>query len=158
VFVSRNVDAASASAVSFTRIDTLSTVDPGRFVSGIQVDPANPLHAWISYSGYNESTPATPGHVFSVTYNPVAGTATWTSADGDIGNLPVNDVVVDNNTGDLYASTDFGVLRQASGSSSWTLAGSGLPNVEVAGITMDATHRLLFAATHGRGAYKLILP
>jgi hypothetical protein len=158
VFVSRNVDAASASAVSFTRIDTLSTVDPGRFVSGIQVDPANPLHAWISYSGYNESTPATPGHVFSVTYNPVAGTATWTSADGDIGNLPVNDVVVDNNTGDLYASTDFGVLRKASGSSSWTLAGSGLPNVEVAGITMDATHRLLFAATHGRGAYKLILP
>jgi hypothetical protein len=158
VFVSRNVDAASASAVSFTRIDTLSTSDPGRFVSGIQVDPANPLHAWISYSGYNESTPAAPGHVFSVTYDPVGGTATWTSADGDIGNLPVNDVVLDNNTGDLYASTDFGVLRQASGGSSWTLAGSGLPSVEVAGITMDATHRLLFAATHGRGAYKLVLP
>jgi hypothetical protein len=158
VFVSRNVDAASASAVSFTRIDTLSASDPGRFVSGIQVDPANPLHAWISYSGYNESTPATPGHVFSVTYDPVAGTATWTSADGDIGNLPVTDVVLDKNTGDLYASTDFGVLRQASGSSSWTLAGSGLPSVEVAGITMDATHRLLFAATHGRGAYKLVLP
>jgi hypothetical protein len=158
VFVSRNADAASAAAVSFTRIDSLSTSDPGRFVSGIQVDPANPLHAWISYSGYNQSTPAQPGHVFSVTYDPVAGTATWTSADGDLGNLPTNDVALDPATGDLYLATDFTVLRQAAGTSTWVLAGAGLPNVEVAGITMDATHRQLLAATHGRSAYRLTLP
>jgi hypothetical protein len=157
VFVSRNADDANAAAVSFTRIDPLSTSDPGRFVSGIQVDPANPLHAWISYTGYNQSTPAQPGHIFSVTYDPVAGTASWTSLDGDLGNLPTNDVALDTTTGDLYLATDFTVLRQEAGTSTWVLAGAGLPNVEVAGITMDAAHRQLLAATHGRSAYRLQL-
>lgn len=158
VFVSQNADAANPASVSFARIDSLSTSDPNRFVSGIQVDPANPLHAWISYSGYSASTPSTPGHVFSVTYNPGAGTATWVSVDNGLGDLPANDVALDSNTGDLYLSNDFTVLRLPSGGSAWVLAGAGLPNVEVSGITMDAAHRQLLAATHGRGAYRLALP
>src|SRR5437870_672871 len=53
VFISTNADAAAGS-VTYTRLDTLpsATTDPGRFVSGIYVDPANSNHAWISYSGY----------------------------------------------------------------------------------------------------------
>ena len=58
---------------------------PNRFTSGIAVDPANPNHAWISYSGYNTTVGSvTPGHVFEVTFNPVArprpgptGATTW---------------------------------------------------------------------------------
>ena len=50
-------------------------IDPSRFVSSIYVDPANPNHAWISYSGYNINTPAQPGHVFEVTRT--GATATW---------------------------------------------------------------------------------
>ena len=119
--------------------------------------PGQPLHAWISYSGYTASTPATPGHVFSVTYDPVAGTATWTSIDNGLGDLPTNDIALDKNTGDLYLATDFTVLRLEAGSSAWVLSGANLPNVEVAGITIDAAHRQLLAATHGRGAYRLQL-
>ena len=59
--------------MSWTRLDTLAGNDPNRFVSGIVVDPANANHAWISYSGFNATTPATPGHVFEVTYDPGAG-------------------------------------------------------------------------------------
>src|SRR6266487_2417249 len=71
VFISSNADAAAGS-VTFTRLDTLpsATAAPGRFVSSIYIDQANPNHAWISYSGYSSLTPSTPGHVFSVTYNP----------------------------------------------------------------------------------------
>ena len=43
----------------------------------LHIDPANQNHIWISYKGFNAATPATPGHVFEVTYNPGAGTATW---------------------------------------------------------------------------------
>jgi hypothetical protein len=50
-----------ASAVTFARIDGLATNDPGRFVSGIAIDPANPNRAYISYSGYNFNTPRRPG-------------------------------------------------------------------------------------------------
>ena len=51
--------------------------------------------------------------MFEVTYNPGAGTATWTNLDGNtgpMGDLPVTDLVRDDVTGDLYASTDFGVM------------------------------------------------
>ena len=43
----------------------------------IAVDPGNPYHAFVSFSGYNAYTPTTPGHVFDVTYDPASGTATW---------------------------------------------------------------------------------
>jgi hypothetical protein len=157
VFISDNIDAPAASVV-FTRIDNLSGgTSPTRYPSTIAVDPANPHHAWISYSGYNSNTPAQPGHVFEVTWNGVA--ATWTSLGGtSFPDLPATAVVRDDPTGDLYAATDFGVLRLANASTSWTVAGSGLPMVEVPGLTIVPSARLLYAATHGRAAWVLQLP
>jgi len=155
VFVSDNSDAA-ANAVVWTRIDTLSTTDPARFVSSISIDPSNPHHAWISYSGYNANTPTQPGHVFEVTYT--GGSATWVDRSLNIGDQPINDLVRDDLTGDLYASTDFGVVRLASGGAAWTVAGAGLPAVEVPGLTIIPSARLLYAATHGRSAWLLKLP
>jgi len=158
VFISKNADADPAASVAFTRLDPLAANDPNRFVSSIYIDPANANHAWVSYSGFNAATPATPGHVFDVTYDPVAGTATWTSLDGDLGELPITDLVRDDVTGDLYAASDYGVLRLAAASSSWTLAASGMPNVETAGLTIVPAKRKLYAATHGMGAWSLNLP
>ncbi len=156
VFISKNADAAAGS-VTWTRLDTLASADPNRFVSSISIDPANGNHAWISYSGYNVNTPSQPGHVFSVMYDPVAGTATWTDISSNLDDLPITDLVRDDVTGDLYASTDFGVLTLPNGSSTWVAAGAGLPNVEVAGLTIVPGARVLYAATHGRSAWKLNL-
>jgi hypothetical protein len=163
VFVTHNGDAAAGS-VTWTRIDTLpsaATVSPGRFITHIYVDPANPNHAWISYSGYNFNTPSQPGHVFEVTYNPATPDATWTNLDGGtgpMGDLPVTAIVRDDNTGDLYAGTDFGVMRLLASSSTWLAAGTGLPNVEICGLTIVPSARVLYAATHGRSAWSLTLP
>jgi hypothetical protein len=158
VFISSNADAEPPSAVVFTRLDTLAANDPNRFVSGINVDPANPNHAWISYSGFNATTPTTPGHVFEVTYIPGAGTAAWVDVSHDLGDLPVTDVIRDDVRGDLYASTDFGVFRLAAGTTDWVEAAPGMPNVEVAGLTFVPSARRLYAATHGLGAWILNLP
>jgi len=162
VFISKNADAEPASAVTFTRLDSLAVNSPNRFVSSIFIDPPNASRAWISYSGFNAATPATPGHVFSVTYNAGAGTATWTSLDGTgagaLGDIPITDLVGDTLTGGLYASTDYGVLRLAARSSGWALASTGMPNVEVAGLTIVPNARKLYAATHGMGAWSLNLP
>jgi hypothetical protein len=161
VFISKNADAAAAS-VTYTRLDSLAANSPGRFVSGIVVDPADPNHAWISYGSYSSLTPTTPGHVFSVTYNQGAGTATWTSLDGSGGgafpDFPATGIAFDSVRGDLYVSNDWGVLRLANGSSAWAVAGTGLPNVEVAGLTIVPSARKLYAATHGRSAWQLTLP
>jgi len=73
----------------------------------------------------------------------------------DFGDLPVNDLVRDDVTGDLYASSDFGVSLLAAGTTSWVEAASGMPNVEVAGLTIVPGARILYAATHGQGAWRL---
>jgi hypothetical protein len=157
VFISKNVDADPAASVSWTRLDDDTAIDPGRFVSSIYVDPANGNHAWISYSGYGVNTPGTPGHIFEVTYNPGTGTSTWVDISHDFGDQPATDLVFDDVTGDLYAATDYGVLRLAGGTTTWTSAAPGMPNVEVTGLTMVSGDRILYAATHGLSAWRLNL-
>jgi len=163
VFITNNVAAEPASAVSWTRLDDDVTTDPSRFVSSIYVDPADGNHAWISYSGFNVNPFAPPppagppGHVFEVTYNPGTGTSTWVDRSYDFGDIPVTDLVRDDVTGDLYAATDFGVLRLAAGTTTWTAAAAGMPFVETTGLTILPGERILYAATHGLSAWRLNL-
>ena len=170
LFISKNADAADPSAVSFYRIDTPAT--PTRYPSGVSVDPKNPYHAIVTFSGYNayatQAGTAT-GHIFDVVVKPSTCTATptptcsatWTNIDNDIGDQPVTDVAFDQPSGDIYVSTDFGVLRLKNHSNSWIPAADGLPPVAVYGLTLTngrrGTDRVLYAATHGRGAYRLVL-
>jgi hypothetical protein len=158
VFVASNADNATAANVTFYRID--SSLTPTRFVSGIAIDPANPNHAFISFSGYNAYATASgtaTGHVFEVTYNPNTHVATWTNIDNNIGDEPITDIALDSKTGDLFVSTDFGVNKLKKNGNTWTPAGSNLPPVATYGLTIDSSARILYAATHGRGAWSLQL-
>lgn len=157
VFVSRNIDADPAGSVAWTRLDDDTAIDPGRFVSSIHVDSADGNRAWVSYSGYGANTPGTPGHVFLVVYDPGTGTSTWTDLSFDFGDLPVNDLVRDDATGDLYAGTDFGALRLANGTTTWTDSAPGLPHVEVTSLEVLPGERILYAATHGLSTWRLNL-
>jgi Arc-like DNA binding domain len=158
VYISKNAGAEPAASVAFTRLDDdAGSGAPGRFVSSIVVDPTDGNHAWIAYTGFDASTPTTPGHVFEVRYDPVAGTSTWTNLSYDLGDLPVNGIAVDFASHDIYAASDFGVFRLASDTTTWTAAAPGMPNVEVAGLTYVGKDRILYAATHGLGAWRLNL-
>jgi hypothetical protein len=156
VFVTSNADNPTAASVTFFRIDTSST--PTRFASGIAVDPSNPNHAYISFSGYNAYATAAgtaTGHVFEVMYNPTSHTATWTNLDNNLSDQPITGIALDANTGDLFVSTDFGVDMLRSGGTQWVPAAGSLPPVTVYGLTNDSNTRVLYAATHGRGAWVL---
>ena len=166
VFISTSADNPTASAVVYARLDSMpaATASPGRFVSGIYIDPKNSNHAWLSYSGYNSLDLTTPGHIFSVTYDPTAngglGDATWTSLDGSgstaFPDFPATSIAWDPYLG-LYASNDWGVLRLPIGSSNWTVAGAGLPMVEITHLVIVPGARRLYAATHGRSVWYLQL-
>jgi hypothetical protein len=93
-----------------------------------------------------------------VTYNPGTQTATFVDRSANLKDLPVTDVAFDPATGDLYSSSDFGVYKFAAGGTQWLLAAKGMPNVEVAGLTLVPGARVLYAATHGLGAWSLKLP
>jgi hypothetical protein len=165
VFVSKNAD-ASANSVTYFRLDNAlsATASPGRFVSGIFIDPANPNHAWLSYSSYSSLTPTTPGHIFSVVYDPTGngglGDATWTSLDGTgstaFPDFPATAIAWDSIKG-IYASNDWGVLRLPKGSTAWQVAGTGLPMVEVTDLKIIPSARRLYAATHGRSVWYMQL-
>ncbi len=154
LFISTNADAPAAS-VSFTRVDT--SAQPNRFISGIAVDPKNPLHAFVSFSGYSAYTPATPGHVFDVTYDPATAKATWKDISFDLGDAPITSIAYDDVMGDLYIATDFGVNVLQANDTTWAPAAPGLPMVAVYGLTISPSNRVLYAATHGRGAWRLNL-
>ena len=179
IWVTKNADSTNAAAVlqepdccgtgfnerqsdvEFDRVDT--PLQPRRFPSGISVDPRDPTGntAYISFSGYEAYTPGQPGHVFKAVYNPATGTATWIDLSGNLGDLPITDVELDAPSGDLYAAYDWGVLRLPAGGTNWVEADRGLPEVAIYELSQanipGTSKRVIYAATHGRGAYRLIL-
>ena len=166
--------------VTWHRIDNATS--PTRFPSAIYVDPDDVSHAWVSYSGYNATTPTTPGHIFEVTegsgpgsgtftnLNVEAGTAAFPTPTGT-GDLPVNDVVRDDAKKKLYVATDFGVLRgDNDGKGGWHVT-KGLPRFEITHLEIEPSSRvptcvglgkkdcptLIYAATHSQGIWRLDL-
>jgi hypothetical protein len=179
LFVTHNADVADPELVTWHRIDNATS--PTRFPSAIYVDPANSSHAWVTYSGYNISTPTTPGHVFEVTENAAPGTGTFVNLNvesggtsnyptpADNGDLPVADVVRDDATHTLYVATDFGVLRGSNdGHGGWHVT-KGMPRYEVMHLEIQPSNRvptcvggghcerLIYAATHSQGIWKMKL-
>jgi hypothetical protein len=97
--------------------------------------------------------------VFEVTWN--GATATWRDLAVESGNgdYPINDVVRDDLTGNLYAATDFGVLVGVPSGANYAWSQTtGLPRVEVPGLRIHPEQRVMYAATHGRSIYRMLLP
>jgi hypothetical protein len=122
---------------------------PTRWLTHIEVDPANANTAYVSVSGYRNGDPG--AHVFQTT---TGGTA-WQDISAGLPDAPVNDLALDpRNAAVLYAATDVGVFSRAAGV--WTPVGSGLPLVPIADVDAAAsgTTTVLTAATFGLGFYR----
>jgi hypothetical protein len=159
VFVSKNAD-APAPAVVFDRIDDdpqPAAITPPRFVTAIYVDPNDPNHAWITYSGFNTKTPTTPGHVFEVRYAPGASTFTRlddaTAPADKMGDIPATSIAV-SDSGTVYVGTDYGCVKRDS-DGSWRECGRGLPRMNVADLTYVRKQQTIYAGTHGQGVWAL---
>ena len=158
VFISKNSDNPAPAAVIFDRIDNDGTAGPtpNRFVTAIHVDRHDPNHAWVTFSGFNAKTPATPGHVFEVRYVP--GASTFRLLDGNepddrMGDIPATSVVAADN-GWIYVGTDYGCVK-TKGDRHWTECAGGLPNMPVADLIYVREKRKIYAATHGQGVWEL---
>jgi len=182
VFVTHNADAVNPASVVWHRIDSSTAgASPTRYPSAITIDPSDSGHAWISYSGYNAATPTTPGHVFDVTENGTApGSGTFTNLNVESGtsafptptnsgDLPVADIVRDDQTKTLYVATDFGVLAgKHDGLGGWHVT-QGMPRYEVTHLELQPSNRVatcvgmkhcprvLYAATHSQGIWSMRL-
>jgi len=121
--------------------------------TGIAIDPHDSRIIYLSLSGFAAATGA-PGHI----YKSRDFGNTWVRADGGIPDVPVLRVLVEklDTTGQtLYAGTDIGVFQSTDGGGSWIPFNQGvIPNVPVFDLE-ENNLGVVFAGTHGRGAFKL---
>jgi hypothetical protein len=129
---------------------------PDRYITGIRIDPTNPNHAYLTYSGFSRRWivgPTDPGvgHLFETTNGGLA----WKDRSGTLPDVPADDVVFEG--GKLVVATDFGVFVSSDNGSTWSRLGTNLPNVVVDQLTLDPNGNLI-AATHGRGVWTIAAP
>jgi uncharacterized protein (TIGR03437 family) len=146
-------NASAGAAATFTNVTRAPL--PNRYVTDIALDAGTQRRAFISYSGFNASTPETPGHVFATDDQG----ATWRDISGNLPDTPVNSIAIDPvYPSTLYVGTDLGVFHTIDGGATWIRLGNGLPKVATYVTRYHAATRSIVAATHGRGVYRLELP
>jgi len=137
---------------SWKNIDPAGAL-PARYVSGLAFSPSDTNTLYVTFSGFDASTPGRPGHLFK-TVNVFASTPTWTDVSPPV-DQPNNCLAIDpNNAGNIFAGADIGIWNSPNGGISWFHLGpaSGLPNVAVYDLRFNSNSQLT-AFTHGRGAY-----
>jgi hypothetical protein len=154
LFVSKNINHADQGQVEFERVDSLASL-PRRFISGIAVDDRDPNIAWVTYSGFSAVEPG--AHVYRVSYDPGTETASAQPMNFNLPDYPVNHIVRDDLSGDLYIANDYGVLVLPRGQQSWQKPARGLRPVLVPHLEIHPEHRKLLIGTFGSGAFYLNL-
>ena len=126
---------------------------PERWITSVHPHPFPSSKALVSVSGYRW------GEVVAHVYATDDFGQTWTPADGNLPDIPVNDVFIDpKNTKRYFAATDIGVFQTLDEGQSWDIFGQGLPSVVVSDLAYLADTRELFAGTHGRSILSIAIP
>jgi photosystem II stability/assembly factor-like uncharacterized protein len=150
---------AASNSVDGTGVAAWHVIDapplPNRAVTSVEVDGRDPTGntVYVTFSGFNERTPTTPGHVFMTT-NGLSPTPTWTNISGDLPDLPLNRIVLDGKA--IFVATDIGVFRTKNGGAHWKQVRRGLPFVTVFGLERNPKTGQIVASTHGRGMFELV--
>jgi len=122
---------------------------PATAVSAIKAVSADGRAAYLTVGGYN-GTP--PKHVFLTNDAGV----TWTNISGNLPDVPVSSLAIDpGDPTDLFAGTDVGVFRSTDGGGSWKTFNQGLPNATVNALAFHPVSGDLWAATYGRGVFRI---
>jgi photosystem II stability/assembly factor-like uncharacterized protein len=143
---------------NWTQINGGATALPNRAVTSVAADLTNSDDILAGLSGTGT------GHVYRCT-NPGAGAGrVWTNVSGSGGtalpDIPVNCIARDPHVaGQWYVGTDAGMFMTTDSGGTWTNMSQplGFPNVQVNWLKIRASDRKMYAATWGRGVWRIQL-
>ncbi len=130
------------------------------WVAWMAIDPNNDNNVYAVYSTFNNG--ADIGHVFKS----IDGGATWSNIDGSgatgIPDVPATAIAIDPaNSLRIYVGTDIGVFVTIDGGVTWNRENTGFANVPTESlkiVDVGGGVRYLYAFTHGRSAWRVLLP
>jgi photosystem II stability/assembly factor-like uncharacterized protein len=130
---------------------------PRRYISGLAIDPADPTGAtvYIGFNGFSRRWVEGPGAGVGHLWKTTNGGGTWTDVSGNLPDVPVNDVLLIGT--EIVVATDLGVLVSSNGGATWSRLGSNLPYTTTLDVHLGPDGRI-YAATHGRGIWSIVLP
>ena len=130
---------------------------PNRYVEALAIDPADTTGrtVYVGFSGFSRKWTEGPGAGYGHLWKTTDGGATWVDISGNLPDIPVNDVLLNN--GKIVLATDLGVVVSSDGGASWSRPGGNLPYTTVMDLTLGPDG-LVYAATHGRGIWSVLAP
>ncbi len=133
-----------------TQWENVSTSLPQRWVTSIFPHPENTGEALVTFSGFRW------GEDIAHVYRTLDFGTSWHAIDGNLPDVPVNDIFIDpENTDRYFVATDLGVLQSTDLGEHWKVLGDGLPNVVVNDLAYRANTRELLAGTYGRSIFAI---
>ena len=121
-------------------------LSPARYCTSVAPHPTDPTTAYATFGGFvNNNVWVTTdfGH-------------TWNALGKQLPAAPVRTLAIHPaKAGFLYVGTDVGVFASEDGGATWTPTNQGPANVSVEHLFWSG--KVLYAATHGRGMYRIDL-
>jgi hypothetical protein len=152
----------TAGSASWVNLTGGNAVLPNRPVMDVTTDPASATIAYAALAGFDQNTPATPGHVYRVTCSADCATYAWTNKSGNLPNIPVNTILLNPNVpGQAFVGTDWGLYYTdniAAPTPVWNRFDAGLPSAMIWDLVIDRGATTLAIFTRSRGAYVWPLP
>ncbi len=126
-----------------TSFAKISTGLAATSITTMAVHPSQPQTLYVANGGWSATS-----HVYKTTN----GGGAWQNVTNNLPNVPCNTIVIDPAHPEIvYVGTDLGVYVSTDQGATWSSWSTGLPNVVVDELDIQATGRIIRAATHGRG-------
>ncbi|HMA33443.1 MAG TPA: S-layer homology domain-containing protein, partial [Chloroflexia bacterium] len=152
----------SANTATWVNVTGSNSVLPNRPILDVATDPLTPTSGYAAVGGFDENTPATPGHVFLVTCTANCATFTWANKTGNLPDIPVDTIIANPlYRQQVFAGTDWGVYYTNNidaPTPQWFRFAAGMPSTMVWDFQIDRGFTTLAAFTRSRGAFVWPLP
>jgi len=151
-----------SSLARWVNLTGANAVLPNRPVMDVTSDPATPDIGYAVLAGFDQNTPATPGHIYRVECTADCASFQWSDRSGNLPNIPVNAILLNPNVpGQAYAGTDWGLYftdHIDAATPIWSRFDADLPSAMVWDLVIDRGATTLAIFTRSRGAYVWPLP